>query len=66
MKGIHISPPVDICVICGSVIPEGRQICPSCEKTWEIVKLGQGQKQKRIELRKNNGKKHHEKGNTIG
>ena len=20
------------CVVCGSVIPEGRQVCPDCEK----------------------------------
>ena len=25
--------PVDTCAICGSVIPEGRQICPACEHT---------------------------------
>lgn len=65
MKGFHISPPIDTCVICDCVIPEGRQICPSCEKAWGIPKLGQSQKQKRIKLRKNNGKKHHEKGNAI-
>lgn len=23
---------VDRCVMCGEVIPEGRQVCPSCEK----------------------------------
>ena len=22
----------NLCVICGSVIPEGRQVCPICEK----------------------------------
>ena len=34
MKGVHISPPIDTCVICGCVIPEGRQICPSYENEW--------------------------------
>lgn len=24
--------PVNRCVCCGSVIPEGRQVCPACEK----------------------------------
>lgn len=22
---------VDRCIICGEIIPEGRQVCPSCE-----------------------------------
>lgn len=22
---------VDTCVICGEIIPEGRQVCPNCE-----------------------------------
>ena len=22
------------CVVCGAVIPEGRQVCPLCEKRW--------------------------------
>ena len=65
MKGVHISPPIDTCVICGCVIPEGREICPSCEKAGGIPKLGQSQKQKRISLRKNKGKKQHEKRNAI-
>ena len=24
--------PVNRCACCGSVIPEGRQVCPACEK----------------------------------
>lgn len=24
--------PADRCVCCGDVIPEGRQVCPGCEK----------------------------------
>ena len=28
---------VDRCVICGAVIPEGREVCPICEhKTMEV------------------------------
>lgn len=23
----------DRCVICGKIIPEGRQVCPECERT---------------------------------
>lgn len=30
---------VDRCVCCGAVIPEGRQVCPSCE---EAAKRGSG------------------------
>ena len=22
------------CVCCGEIIPEGRMICPNCEKKW--------------------------------
>lgn len=25
------------CVICGEPIPEGRQVCPNCEKYWESI-----------------------------
>lgn len=24
----------DRCVCCGAVIPEGRQVCPICERQW--------------------------------
>ena len=34
MKGVHISAPIDTCVICGCVIPKGRQICPNCGNEW--------------------------------
>ncbi|MBR5109883.1 MAG: hypothetical protein IK099_06780 [Clostridia bacterium] len=36
----------DRCVICGEIIPEGRQVCPLCEKKYgekdfaEGVRLG--------------------------
>ncbi len=23
------------CVICGAIIPEGRQVCPGCEGGWD-------------------------------
>lgn len=29
---------VDKCVACGEVIPEGRQICPRCEKALKNYK----------------------------
>ena len=25
----------ETCIICGSPIPEGRQVCPQCEKRHE-------------------------------
>jgi RNA polymerase subunit RPABC4/transcription elongation factor Spt4 len=25
----------DRCIACGEIIPEGRQVCPSCEKENE-------------------------------
>ena len=31
------------CVICGAIIPEGRQVCPNCEK-GENPKLEQDEK----------------------
>ena len=26
---------IERCVCCGAEIPEGRMICPSCEKKWK-------------------------------
>lgn len=23
---------MDVCAVCGEIIPEGRQVCPNCEK----------------------------------
>ena len=37
---------VDRCVMCGEIIPEGRQICPICEKGK--TKMGKGVKFERI------------------
>lgn len=25
--------PVDTCVVCGNVVPEGRHVCPQCMET---------------------------------
>ena len=25
----------DRCIVCGKVIPEGRQVCPNCEKGFK-------------------------------
>ena len=38
---------VDRCVMCGEIIPEGRQICPRCEQ-GKTPKLGKGVKFQRI------------------
>ena len=27
---------METCVICGEPIPEGRMVCPKCEKRWKI------------------------------
>lgn len=32
----------ETCVVCGAIIPEGRQICPNCEKDKTL--LGYGKK----------------------
>ena len=26
------------CVVCGEIIPEGRQVCPICERIWYVPK----------------------------
>ena len=30
----------DRCVCCGDVIPEGRQVCPKCERMVKMAKVG--------------------------
>lgn len=32
MKHLNAAPDVERCVCCGEIIPEGRQVCPNCEK----------------------------------
>ena len=32
---INLFDDADKCVVCGTVIPEGRQVCPSCERMAE-------------------------------
>ena len=30
----------DRCILCGSIIPEGRQVCPTCDNvSWEILSI---------------------------
>jgi ribonucleoside-triphosphate reductase len=36
------------CICCGEIIPEGRQVCPVCEKLKVANKLGRGVKFERI------------------
>ena len=36
------------CVCCGDIIPEGRQVCPSCESGITSRKMGKGIKFERI------------------
>ena len=38
VKGYPQDPPrtvdnVDRCICCGEIIPEGRQVCPGCERS---------------------------------
>ncbi len=28
------------CAICNEIIPEGRQVCPNCERGTDMVKVG--------------------------
>jgi len=28
------------CIVCGDIIPEGRQVCPKCEKGYDGVIIG--------------------------
>lgn len=30
---IHVGQTKNICVICGAEVPEGREVCPICEKS---------------------------------
>ena len=25
----------ETCIVCGEIIPEGRQVCPKCEEGWK-------------------------------
>lgn len=35
----------DLCVCCGNVVPEGRQVCPTCEAD-PLISRGQNKKVK--------------------
>ena len=39
----------DRCIICGKIIPEGRQVCPGCEDCSEVTPINIG---KEIDLEK--------------
>ena len=43
------------CVCCGEIIPEGRQVCPECEKGH-----GPEPKQERKERKKKRGRRNHD------
>ena len=30
---VHVGSNKNICLICGSEVPEGREVCPICEKS---------------------------------
>lgn len=38
----------DRCLFCGTIIPEGRQICPNCEKDKTL--LGYGKKSRLLQV----------------
>ncbi len=38
----------ETCVVCGAIIPEGRQICPNCEKDKTL--LGYGKKSRLLQV----------------
>lgn len=38
----------DRCLFCGAIIPEGRQICPRCER--ERTLLGYGKKSRLLQV----------------
>lgn len=44
----HALQAVQIALICGAIIPEGRQICPSCER--ERTLLGYGKKSRLLQV----------------
>lgn len=31
-KVVHVGQTKNICLVCGVEVPEGREICPACEK----------------------------------
>jgi hypothetical protein len=34
-RSTNLPPSENTCVCCGEIIPEGRQVCPNCEKDIE-------------------------------
>ena len=43
----------DRCIICGEIIPEGRQVCPNCEKQKPMKNLSHGEMVQIAEGKKN-------------
>nr|DAT21056.1 MAG TPA: PROTEIN/RNA Complex, archaeal, ribosomal, 50S, protein.0A [Caudoviricetes sp.] len=31
---MEVADSMNFCVCCGAIIPEGRQVCPICERKW--------------------------------
>ena len=40
----------DYCVMCGEIIPEGRQVCPNCESKWKSEKSDLSFNRRKINL----------------
>lgn len=38
----------ETCVVCGTIIPEGRQICPNCE--WDRMLPDYGKKSRLLQV----------------
>lgn len=41
-KNIPNNTGVETCVCCGKIIPEGRQMCPSCENDTKLTEVDYG------------------------
>ena len=41
-KNIQNNTGVETCVCCGEIIPEGRQMCPSCENDTKLMEVDYG------------------------
>jgi len=41
-KNIPNNTGVETCVCCGKIIPEGRQMCPSCENDTKLMEVDYG------------------------
>lgn len=50
MEQIHFS--VDRCVVCGSVVEEGRWVCAGCEEKWANMPKPVGRQPEKAEKTK--------------